>query len=155
MALSVRLYTDPILSQVCKPIDNFNDPALEQLVQEMIAAMQAYNGVGLAAPQIGESKQLAILHVENRTKILVIANPVIIRQSKERDKKIEGCLSCPGISLPIKRLKGVEVEVQNLMGEKVQYRFTDYDARIFLHEFDHLCGKTIAHKSLKNYTSML
>jgi peptide deformylase len=155
MTLPVRLYTDPILSKVCKPIEDFNDPSLEQLIQEMIVTMVAYNGVGLAAPQVGEDKQLAVLHVENRTKILVIANPKILRSSKEKDKQMEGCLSCPGVSLPVKRCKGIEVEVQNLSGEKIQYRFTDFDARIFMHEFDHLCGVTIAHKGLKNYLPKL
>ncbi len=152
--LPIRLYTDPILSIPCKWVENFDDPSLEILVNEMINTMQQYNGVGLASTQVGDNRSVCILHVEDRTKIMVLVNPRVLRHTKEKSRQVEGCLSTPGISIPIKRYKGVEVEAQNLLGEKVQYRFTDYDCRIFLHEWDHLQGKTIA-QSLQNYISVL
>jgi len=154
MLLPIRLFTDQIISKVCQPVTDFNDPKLETLVQEMVETCMANRGVGLAAPQVGEDKQLAILHVENRTKIMTIINPKIIAHTKEKEKLDEGCLSAPGVTIPMKRYKGVEVEFYNLLGEKIQARFTDYDCRIFLHEFDHLQGKCIAN-TLTKYVSML
>jgi len=145
MILPIRLYSDPIISQVCQPVTEFNTPELETLIQDMIQTMQANRGVGLAASQVGVDKQIAILYIENRTKILTIVNPRILSCSKEKEKSKEGCLSAPGTTISVKRPKEVEVEAQNLMGEKVQYNFTGFDARVFLHELDHLQGKCIAH----------
>lgn len=155
MILPVRLYTDPILHKVCKPVENFDDPSLEILVQNMIETMKAYNGVGLAAPQVGQDLQLAILHTENRTKITAIVNPAIIKRAKEKDKQLEGCLSSPGVSFAMKRFKDVVVEGKNLLGEKVEYYFTEYDARIVQHEIDHLQGKLICSSGLKNTINLL
>jgi peptide deformylase len=84
---------------------------------------------------------------------MTIINPIIIGRTKEKDKKMEGCLSAPGVSVLMKRHLGVDVECQNLQGEKIQYRFTNYDARVLQHEWDHLNGRCIAHK-LANYAKI-
>lgn len=155
MLLPIRLYTDPLLSTTCATVTDFTDPKLEELVQNMVETMLANNGVGLAANQVGIPQQLAILYVENKTKIMTIINPVIIGLSKEKDKRYEGCLSCPGATVPVKRHLGVKLECQNLQGEKVQYEFTNFDARILQHEFKHLQGITIAHDTLKPRASVI
>ena len=138
MILPIRLYTDPILKASCKFVENFNDPTLEQLVQDMLETMQANHGIGLAANQVGKDVQVCILDVENKTKKMVLINPKIIMYSKKKIKLNEGCLSVPGISVSIKRPESILVDANLLSGELVRYQFTGYDARIFLHEHNHL-----------------
>jgi peptide deformylase len=110
----------------------------------MIETCSANNGVGLAANQVGIDKQLAVLHLENRTKLLVLVNPKIVAYNKKRNKILEGCLSCPGLSIKIKRPISLIVDANTLTGEEIRYEFTDYDARIAGHEISHLQGITIA-----------
>lgn len=143
--LSVRLFTDKVLHQPTELVTNFNSEELFKLSQDMIETMFAYKGIGLAVPQIGVNKNLVVLHLENKSKILVVANLTNICYNKERgtDIQLEGCLSCPGVSIPIKRYLEVEIDAQNLLGEKVSYKFTDYDARILQHEYEHLQGHMI------------
>jgi peptide deformylase len=145
--LPVRLYTDKILHQSCEPVINF--VGLDALAQDMIETMFAYKGVGLAAPQIGLGSQLAVLNIENKSKLIALANIKIICYNKEMDLQQEGCLSCPGVSVPVKRYLGVEIEAQNLLGEKVNYKFDGYDARILQHEYDHLQGRLITQGLIK------
>lgn len=154
MILPVRLYTDPILKTPCKPVTDFNDPTLEQLIQDMLETMVSYNGVGLAANQVGRDIQVCVLDVENRTKKMVLINPKLIEYSKKKIKMNEGCLSVPGVSLAVKRPESVIVDANLLSGEIVRYKFDGYDARILLHEHNHLFGFTIA-QGLKNYTNLL
>lgn len=145
--LPVRLFTDKVLYQSCLPITDFT--GLDKIAEQMIETMFSNRGVGLAAPQIGLSLNFAVMHLENKTKILAVANIIIKSYTKEMDIQNEGCLSAPGILIPVKRHLGVEIEAQNLLGEKVEYRFTDYDARILQHEFDHLNGKLITNNLMK------
>lgn len=143
----VRLFIDPILHKPCEMIADFT--GLDNLAGDMVETMLAYGGVGLAAPQIGIDKNLAVLYLENKTKIIVVANLKLICYTKETDTQLEGCLSCPGVSISMKRYLGIEIEAQNLLGEKVKYRFTDYDARIAQHEIAHLNGVMIIDNLLK------
>lgn len=139
--LFIRLFTDPILHRPCELVTDFSN--LEQLVQDMLLTMSLNRGIGLAANQVGISKQICVMHLENKTKLLGLVNPKILRYSKEKDEQIEGCLSAPGISVKVKRPKLVEIEAQTLTGEKVQYRFDGFDARIMQHEIAHLQGLLI------------
>ncbi len=137
----VRLYIEPVLN---KPVDLITDfTGLDNIASDMIETMLAYHGVGLAANQIGLNKNLAALYIEDKTKILVVANIIITGYSKEVDVLKEGCLSCPGVSVPMKRALAVRIEAQKLNGEKINLEFTGYDARIVQHEADHLNGKLI------------
>src|SRR5271167_3155122 len=98
MIKPVLLYNQKILNTPCKPVTNFQDPMLEQLIQDLLETCVANNGVGLAAPQINSNLQVCVLDVENRTKKMVLINPVIIQYSKEKIKLLEACLSAPGLS---------------------------------------------------------
>ena len=142
--LPVHLYLDPILSTICEPVTDFT--GLEELAASMLLTMEKSNGIGLAANQVGINKQIVVMNLENRTKKMVVVNPRILCYTKEKDSKTEGCLSCPGISVKVKRWLGVDVAFQNILGEKLQYRFTDYDSRIFQHEWDHLNGVNISQR---------
>lgn len=154
MILPVRLYIEAILNTPCKPVMDFNDPELETLVQNMIETCIAYNGVGLAAPQIGIDKQIAVLHLENRTKIMVVVNPKVTEYSKKKNVQAEGCLSCPGLTVHMKRPESVVAEVNLPNGQLAKYKFDGFDARIFWHEWAHLRGQTIAN-TLKNYALVI
>jgi len=143
----VRLYIDPILH---KPVDLITDfTGLDNVASDMIETMLEYRGVGLSANQIGVNKNLAALYIENKTKIILVANIKITRYNKETDILNEGCLSCPGVFIPVKRYKAVEIEAQRINGEKILLQFEGYDARILQHEFDHLNGKLIINNLMK------
>lgn len=147
MIQPVRLYLDPVLH---KPVDLITDfTGLDNLAIDMIETMQAYNGIGLAANQIGVNKNLAALYLEDKTKILMVANIKILRYNKETTVLKEGCLSCPGINIPITRYKAVEIECQRLSGEKIILQFEGFDARILQHEYDHLNGRLITNNLIK------
>jgi peptide deformylase len=143
----VRLYIDPIL---CKPVELVTDfTGLDNIAADLIDTMLAYKGVGLAANQIGLNKNMAVLHLEDKTKILVVANILITGYTEETDVLAEGCLSCPGITVNVKRHLGVRVECQRLSGEKINLEFTGYDARILQHEVDHLNGRLVTDNLMK------
>jgi peptide deformylase len=147
MILPIRLYTDKILKQPCDLITDFT--GLDKLAGDMIETMLAYKGIGLAANQVGVNKNLAALYLEDKTKIIMVANIIIKGYTKETDVQNEGCLSCPGVSIPIKRHLGIDIEAQRLNGEKINLRFEGFDARILQHEYWHLQGSTIADEIMK------
>ena len=142
MALNFVLFNNPIIHKVCAPVTQI-DEALLKLVGEMLVAMKVNRGIGLAANQVGVDLRLAVVSVEKGTKNFAIINPVILSQSKEKETMIEGCLSCPGVSLPVKRSKKIVVQCLDLNGTEVTYELTDLEARIFQHEIDHLNGHCI------------
>jgi len=143
----VRLYIDPILH---KPVDLITDfTGLDNLAEDMIQTMLSYRGVGLSANQIGVNKNLAALYLEDKSKIILVANIKIMGYTKETEIKTEGCLSCPGVSVPMQRCLGVKIEAQRLSGEKINLNFEGFDARILQHEYDHLQGKLIVNNIFK------
>ena len=156
MRLSILQYGDPILRAKGKHIEKI-DNRIRELAQNMIETMHAANGVGLAAPQVGESLQLTVLdvsQVEDRPStmelngentdpqsamLLVLINPEIDLGS-ETEMGTEGCLSFPEITGEIERAKSVTVRAQNLDGEAIEIEATGFLARAIQHEVDHLNG---------------
>ena len=156
MRLSILQYGDPILRAKGKHIEKI-DNRIRELAQNMIETMHAANGVGLAAPQVGESLQLTVLdvsQVEDRPSTmklngentdpqsampLVLINPKIDLGS-ETEMGTEGCLSFPEITGEIERAKSVTVRAQNLDGEAIEIEATGFLARAVQHEVDHLNG---------------
>jgi peptide deformylase len=147
MILPVHLYIDPILKQSCLPVEEFS--GIDNIVSDMIETMGAYCGIGLAAPQVGLPLNLAVMHLENKTKLIVVANPTNICYNKEWSEELEGCLSAPNISIKIKRPTWVEFEYQKLNGEKDKMRLEGFDCRIFFHEWNHLQGHMITDSIMK------
>jgi peptide deformylase len=145
---AIRLFTDPVLRAPCKPVDDVS--SVQELAQEMVLAMHANGGIGLAANQIGDNRRVCVLWLENKTKQMILVNPQITHVSKDKTKENEGCLSCPAVWIPIKRHKAVVVKAKDLSGTEVAYEFTDMDARILQHEIDHLNGRLIS-DVLPNY----
>ncbi len=145
MKRMVRYYGDPALRDVSSPVEDF-DSELRELAEAMIETMQAENGIGLAAPQVGVSKRLIVAlqmkgSDDQDAPPLVLVNPEVINTSKETWTYEEGCLSLPGISAPVVRPLEAEVRYQDLAGEFHTISVSDLFGRILLHEIDHLDGR--------------
>ena len=149
MIYPIVKYGDPVLETPAAPITCF-DGDLEKLVEDMFESMYAAHGVGLAAPQVGISKRLAVIDVtfkEDPDARLVLCNPEIIR-TKGKQSQNEGCLSIPEFREPVTRPREVTVRAQDIHGEWFEKTGEDLLARAFLHETDHLNGKLyISHLS--------
>ena len=101
--------------------------------------MNVSRGVGLAANQVGLDAQMFVMTNKYGEKFSII-NPTVIAASKEVVEGEEGCLSFPGLFLKVKRAQSIAVEFYDPKGDKQNMEFTDWDSRVFQHEFDHLYG---------------
>jgi len=131
-----------ILKTTCEPVVDFNRE-LEQLVIDLFATMKHHNGVGIAASQIGELKQLVLVWIERETP-LILVNPTITERSDELYEFEEGCLSVPGVFITTKRSERIVVEYQDVTGKAHSIESNGLTAFVIQHELDHLVGKTIA-----------
>jgi peptide deformylase len=157
MRLPIRKYGDPILRTKGKWIEQVDDE-IRTLASDMLDTMEAANGVGLAAQQVGHAVQLTVLdvtQVEDRPSImtlngepvadlasampLVLINPTL-RLSEETDLGSEGCLSFPEITADIERASSVELHAETLEGEMLCVEASGLLARALQHEVDHLNG---------------
>lgn len=140
---------NPELRRLADPIDDISSDRIQTLVDHLLCLVREANGVGIAAPQVGESVRLFIvasrpnLRYPNAPTMEPIAmlNPRIVSHSSETAKGWEGCLSVPGIRGLVPRYKTIEVEYTGRDGQQYQQTLTDFVARIFQHELDHLDGK--------------
>ncbi|HEV2422158.1 MAG TPA: peptide deformylase [Candidatus Acidoferrales bacterium] len=134
-------YGAAVLEQPTKMVEKF-DSELGALVEDMFESMYAARGVGLAAPQIGLSLNLAVIDVttgKNPEARLVLANPVIIHSEGEQREE-EGCLSVPGFRGNVLRPAYVTVRAQDVTGKEYEMKGEGLLARAFCHEIDHLHG---------------
>jgi peptide deformylase len=142
MIYPIVKYGNPVLERPAEPVTVF-DSDLKKLVDDMFESMYAAHGVGLAAPQIGISRRLAVIDVtfkEDPDAKLVIANPEIVR-TEGRHTQNEGCLSIPEFREPVSRARKVTIRAQDVNGKWFEKTGEDLLARAFLHETDHLNGK--------------
>lgn len=135
--LPVRIVPDPVLRQKAKRLRNI-DASIEKLIDEMLETMPAVSGVGLAAPQVGVSLQLAVIGLPEEDPI-VLVNPEIIKRSGERIVE-EGCLSIPGYSGEITRSEAVTVKGRDRQGKEYRIKAVGLLAQALEHEIDHLNG---------------
>lgn len=146
--LEVAQLGSEILRCQAQPINNIWDKNLQELIDNLIATIIETNGVGIAAPQVSSSDRLFIvasrpnLRYPNAPKMDPVAmiNPKIISHSEDMVKGWEGCLSVPGIRGLVPRYRVIEVEYTNREGQLQRQELTDFVARIFQHEYDHLEG---------------
>jgi peptide deformylase len=139
---------DPVLRQVAAPIVDVQSPDMQQLIDRLIFTVQQANGVGIAAPQVGRSQRLFIVasHPNPRYPTapemspIAMINPRLIEYSTDMVKGWEGCLSVPGIRGLVPRYQTIAVEYIGQDGKQYQQELTDFVARIFQHELDHLDG---------------
>jgi peptide deformylase len=140
-------FPDPRLRQACQPVTSFDD-ALGQLVSDMKDTMYLAEGAGLAATQVGEPLCLFIIdpEVAGRTADdppLVLANPELLSISEEEQMGDEGCLSFPGIFVPVKRGQRARMRAQDLEGKTFEIEGEGLFARALQHENDHLSGRLL------------
>jgi peptide deformylase len=149
MIYPIVKFGDPVLEKKAEPVADF-DGTLKKLVEDMFESMYAAKGVGLAAPQIGISKRLAVIDItfkEDPEAKLVLVNPEIIH-TEGRQTQSEGCLSIPEFREPVTRPFKVTVRAQDVDGKFYEKTGEELLARAFLHETDHLNGKLyISHLS--------
>jgi peptide deformylase len=143
---------NPVLRRKAKLLDNPNTPAVQQLIEDMLATMRDAPGVGLAAPQVAVGQRLAVIEYaelpENapedaeppEPKLYVIVNPEITARSEEMIDGVEGCLSLPGYAGNVLRHAAVTVKALNRKGKPIKIKARGWLARIFQHEIDHLDG---------------
>jgi len=153
-----------ILHTVCQPVEVF-DEKLELLVQEMIETMTAPDpetdvvGIGLAANQVNVDQRVILITLNVGTKkdhkVLAMINPEIVELSPQKVWLEEGCLSLPGMFGKVERPAKVKVRWQNTKGNWCEKKFENWDARIFLHEYDHLEGKLFIEYPLKDPSTQL
>ena len=142
MIYPIVKFGDPVLETPAKPVATF-DAELKKLVEDMFESMYAARGVGLAAPQIGISKRLAVIDItfkEDLEAKLVLINPEIIH-TEGKQKQNEGCLSIPEFREPVTRANKVTVRAQDVNGKWFEKTGEELLARALLHETDHLNGK--------------
>ena len=128
---------DPVLGKPCRVVETI-DERICQLLDDMVETMHTAKGVGLAAPQVGILKRIAVIDVGDGP--IELINPKIIAQSG-RQNGPEGCLSVPGVFGEVERPMHVTVQAQNRKGETVQMVGDGLLARAFCHEIEHLDGK--------------
>ena len=149
MIYPIVKFGDPVLEKRAEPVTVFDDD-LKKLVDDMFESMYAAHGVGLAAPQIGISKRLAVIDItfkEDPSAKLVLANPEILH-TEGRHTQNEGCLSIPDFRESLTRPRTVTIRAQDVDGKFYEKTGEELLARAFLHETDHLNGKLyISHLS--------
>ncbi|MBR4068077.1 MAG: peptide deformylase [Clostridia bacterium] len=127
---------DDKLRKVCKPVEKF-DKRLKQLLDDMADTMYHADGVGLAGPQVGILRRIAVIDVGEG--LFKMVNPVIVEREGEQSG-MEGCLSVPGRRGIVTRPNVVTVEYQDENGEPVTLQVSEFFARAVCHELDHLDG---------------
>jgi peptide deformylase len=143
MTHPITLYGEPVLEKPAETITNFDTPELQTLVDDMFESMYAAKGVGLAAPQIGISKRIAVVDLsvaEDPSQKIVLINPEIIVKEDFQTGE-EGCLSLPGFREQVIRPKKVVVRAQDIKGKSFETTGEELLARAFCHEIDHLNGR--------------
>src|SRR5271156_2812038 len=135
MIYPIVKYGQPVLEKKSEEITDFDTPELHRLVEDMFESMYAARGVGLAAPQIGIGKRIAVIDVttgEDEEQKIVLINPEIIGQEGSQTGE-EGCLSIPTFREPVTRAKRVTVRAQDAKGKTFEMTGEDLLARAFLH----------------------
>lgn len=142
--LKIVQVPDPLLNQISEECD-IDDKSLRKLAKKMEQAMYANDGVGIAAPQVGVLKRLIVVDcsLDEERDPLTLVNPRIIDLQGEEVIAEEGCLSCPGILVPISRQPYVKVRYFDLDGEEWEIEGEELLGRCLQHEIDHLDGKTL------------
>ncbi|MBZ5607093.1 MAG: peptide deformylase [Acidobacteriia bacterium] len=150
MTYAIVMFGEPVLEKQAETVTDFDSPELHRLVDAMFESMYAAKGVGLAAPQIGISKRIAVIDLsvaEDPQQKIILINPEIIGK-EEMQTGEEGCLSLPGFREQVTRPRKVTVRAQNIKGETFETSGEELLARAFCHEIDHLNGRLyISHVS--------
>ncbi|WP_147819072.1 peptide deformylase [Salidesulfovibrio onnuriiensis] len=148
MKLEICRWPEPVLAAEAEPIEKVT-PELKELIENMIETMYEGDGVGLAAPQVGESIRLICVDQtgpKERGDLMVMINPEITSCEGSVDSE-EGCLSCPEFTGKVKRSEKISVKAVDPEGKEICMEAEGYLAVIIQHEVDHLNGVTIVDRS--------
>jgi peptide deformylase len=145
--IPIRIYGDKILKDKAKTVKKIDDDIIVK-VKNMFDSMRNANGIGLAANQIGYDESIFVIDVtpvEGYEKVKPIAaiNPKIILESDEKVFMEEGCLSLPNLRADVERAECIKIRFLDTDENEVELEVDDLYARVILHEYDHLLGKTI------------
>ncbi|TAK61801.1 peptide deformylase [Methylobacter sp.] len=141
---------DQVLRQKAKTVNDVHDADTLRIIEAMQSTLAGTSGVGIAAPQIGESQRIIIMASRPTPRYplaplmepTVMINPCFQVLSEIQEKDWEGCLSIPGIRALVPRYKEILIQYTDILGDEVESKLDGFVARIFQHEFDHLEGKT-------------
>lgn len=139
--MEVLHHPSPVLKARAHEIAPESDSGLRELVRAMAETMYAENGIGLAAPQVGVDKRVIVFDVDDR--LAALCNPVITEFSDDTVVDEEGCLSVPGVNVPVERSRRVVCEGLTVEGREITIEAEDLFARVLQHEIDHLDGVLI------------
>ena len=139
---------DPILLNVASKVEKFGTPELNTLIQDMHDTMEALEGAGLAAPQIGVSQQVVIFGVKSNQRYpdaeevpyTVLLNPILTPLTQEVEQDWEGCLSVPGLRGMVSRFTRLRYRGVDQYGKPIDRTVEGFHARVVQHECDHLQG---------------
>ncbi len=139
--LKIVHYPDPLLRRRSDEVESF-DEDLARFLSEMARAMYKYDGIGLAAPQVGVNKRIIVVDVGKG--LLKLINPVILEVGGKEEEMEEGCLSLPGVYVPVRRKVGyIKFKALDVSGKEKVWQGEGLLARVIQHEIDHLDGKLI------------
>jgi peptide deformylase len=139
-SLALRVLPDPVLRLVCEPVETFGRP-LRELVEELHRLMVRHRGIGLAAPQAGLARRLFVGAIDGQR--LCVVNPRLLPCGTGSEEAVEGCLSLPGVEVPVARTSAVEVRGRTPDGTPLSFVAEGLWARLVQHEVDHLDGRLI------------
>jgi peptide deformylase len=139
--MEILEHPNPALKQTAAEVDPVTDLELPRLVKAMAQAMRDAPGVGLAATQVGVQKRVIVFDVDEAT--VALCNPTIVERSDETELDDEGCLSLPGLTVPVERAVSCVCEALDLKGAFVRLEADGFVARVLQHETDHLDGVLI------------
>ena len=140
----LRYEGDEILKKKSREVEQIDD-RMQELIDDMIETMHKYNGVGLAAVQVGILKRLLVIDLYDDTGVIVMINPIIIKEKGEQEVD-EGCLSFPNKFAKVIRPKEVVAEYTNREGKRRKIKAKDLLAQAICHEVDHLNGEVFVDK---------
>ncbi|MBI4092746.1 MAG: peptide deformylase [Candidatus Kerfeldbacteria bacterium] len=143
MSMAVRVIVklgNPILRIVAQKIapDRLQTSAIRELIVDLIVTMRQARGIGIAAPQVGVSLQIAIINAKDKP--FVIVNPIVTKKSLRSSVAEEGCLSIPGVFGQVRRPENISVAYLDERGQPRTAKASGMLARVFQHEIDHLNG---------------
>jgi peptide deformylase len=151
--LKVANLGHPVLRKVAAKVDpaELAKPDMQRFIDDMVETMREYDGIGLAAPQVHVSKQLAVIDGDQLAddpkvpdvgrRLLVLVNPTLRPRADKRFVHWEGCLSVPGLRGRVVRVRELDVEALDRDGKPLRFEAQGYFAAVVQHESDHLAGK--------------
>jgi len=143
----IRTLGDPVLRESARPVERF-DADLAALSRRMVGIMRDAPGVGLAATQLGVVQRVLVYEVDDGHPVTLV-NPRIVWSSPDTEVADEGCLSVPGVTVPVERPVSVRVRAHDVRGRRLEYDADDIEARVIQHEADHLDGVLILERTTR------